>query len=121
MEERLTNMKQNKISKYAKELGKRGGFASARNMTPEERMARSQKASKAKSDKKWEPKNGDVYFTPEPSFIGKCDNHHWWGAPNIDVYYSTKKERGLIFRTKEEAIEACDKIIAFVQGGMKGI
>ena len=62
---------------------------------------------------KWQPEDGDKYWYIWGT--GDIDTCNWYGEEH-DI---TRKDFFGIYKTKEEAEVARDKIRTFVQGGMK--
>lgn len=62
--------------------------------------------------KPFTPVSGQPYFIPEFSLDACCDNMHWTNDTYDKHYY----ERGMVFRTKEEAVEAAKKMLKALEG-----
>lgn len=64
----------------------------------------------------WKPKEGDVYFTPNPA-----RHRYEWRADEVicknDSYDEWALERGLAFKTKKEAQAVADKMLEAVKRG----
>lgn len=59
----------------------------------------------------WKPKEGEMYFLSVPTNDDLYNVFHW-NKSTIEVDWL---ERGLIFKTKEEAIEVSKKILEFIK------
>jgi len=62
-------------------------------------------------EKKWKPKTWEYYFIPTPLNYEK----YYAGIWNDDDIDKIRMERGLVFKTKEEAIALTDKILKFIE------
>jgi len=63
-------------------------------------------------EKKWKPKKGDSIYIATVDTKNKCIFSYW----NIDdEHKNLLMNRGLIFKTKEEAIAMADKILNFIK------
>ena len=56
----------------------------------------------------WKPEHGDTYYTPNFSFDEKYIGKYCCNSETDTLLY----EQGLVFKTKEEAIEAAEKMLA---------
>lgn len=66
---------------------------------------------KIKRVKKWIPKLGEVYYIPELNSDSFYEGHQW---DDIDFERQLLK-RGLIYKTKEEAIKACKDMLGVLR------
>lgn len=62
--------------------------------------------------RKWVPKNQETYYLPDPTMPEMWSTSFWKHNYDNDMYRFNKN---LIYRTKEEAILACDKMLAAVR------
>lgn len=55
----------------------------------------------------WKPSRGDAYYIPTTVSIGKCIKLFWIDSKSDEDSY----QQGLIFRTKEEAVELAEEML----------
>lgn len=68
----------------------------------------------SKTHKRWKPEIGEIYYIPELSMGYFYDSYSWDDGYTDGILYS----RGLVFKTKREAIEAAKKMIQAIGGEM---
>ncbi|WP_288763436.1 hypothetical protein [uncultured Mitsuokella sp.] len=76
-----------------------------------EAVSDSIKAAVTDAKEKMRPKNGETYYVPHP-FSKSMYSSQEWAGDSID---RRVEERGLMFKTKEEAIEAAKKMLEVVK------
>ena len=59
----------------------------------------------------WEPSYGDAYYMPSIISIGKYIKLFWTGSESDKSSY----QQGLIYRTKEEAIELAEEMLSIAK------
>lgn len=64
--------------------------------------------------RKWVPKDGDKFFTPSITESDLAVSYHFVDDSGFD---KRLLDRGLIFRTKEEAISCAQKMLEAVKKG----
>ena len=63
--------------------------------------------------KYWKPKIGDEYYIPSFAFYPEIRYKNYvWDGGEIDYFWLTN---GLVYKTKEEAINMTDKLLAFAK------
>lgn len=60
---------------------------------------------------RWKPKNGETYYTPSLGNIDSYCSKYWTNDPNDIRLF----DRGLVFKTKEEAVECTEKMLEVIK------
>lgn len=63
----------------------------------------------------WKPKTGEPCYIPNPTWEQMYERKYWGGG---NEYYKLMWERGLVYKTKEEAIRCAEEMIALAKHGI---